>query len=96
MTRVTVEDNFLKNLSGRGTPFPRSHQRSHWSDDDRVKAPTGARPRLPPQFLASVLADARQFGRRVATDDLFLLALTEDPRDPPARRALRATGVVAP
>jgi ATP-dependent Clp protease ATP-binding subunit ClpA len=53
----------------------------------------GRRPEMPRELLAGVAAQATRFGRRVAGDDLFLLALSELPGEPPARRVLDAEGL---
>lgn len=61
-----------------------------WKYDGDVRTPWGESPQLPRDVLAGVMRKARQFGRRVAGDDLFLLALSELPGDSPASRALQA------
>jgi hypothetical protein len=49
--------------------------------------------RLPFAIFKAANRHARQLGRAVVSDDLFLLALTELDEDQPARRALAAAGV---
>lgn len=50
---------------------------------------------LPGGLLESVAAHARDLGRAVALDDLFLLAIAELDETQPARRALAAEGITA-
>jgi hypothetical protein len=63
------------------------------TDHGPVRGVWGQIPQLPRELLASVATQARRLGRRVAGDDLFLLALSDLPDDPPARRALEAEGL---
>jgi hypothetical protein len=51
------------------------------------------RSRLPSAIYKGAARRARQLGRTVASDDLFLLALTDLDGSQPARRALAAAGV---
>jgi hypothetical protein len=60
-----------------------------------VKAVSGEKPDLPGPILDRVVARAKQLGRDVASDDLFLLALTELDETQPARRALALENVDA-
>jgi hypothetical protein len=60
-----------------------------------VKSVWGGSPELPGRILDAVAAHARQLGRTTASDDLFLLALTELDEAEPSRRALAAEGVSA-
>jgi hypothetical protein len=53
----------------------------------------GRSPELPREVMLGAAERARRLGRRVVGDDLFLLALSELPGDPPARRALEAEGI---
>lgn len=56
---------------------------------------SGLPPQLPDRLLTLVFGHARRLGRAVASDDLFLLALTElDPKQP-ARRVLADEGIDA-
>jgi hypothetical protein len=66
---------------------------SFWAYDRPVAGVWGQRPSQPRDLLVGVVAQARRLGRPVAGDDLFLLALSELPGDPPARRALEAEGL---
>lgn len=66
---------------------------SFWAYDRPVAGVCGQRPSQPRDLLVGVVAQARRLGRPVAGDDLFLLALSELPGDPPARRALEAEGL---
>jgi ATP-dependent Clp protease ATP-binding subunit ClpA len=58
-----------------------------------VKGLWGQLPQQPRGLLAGVATQARRLGRRVAGDDLFLLALSGLPDDSPARRVLEAEGL---
>lgn len=58
-----------------------------------VKSAWGKTADLPRRIQDLVLARAQELGREVASDDLFLLALTELDKDDPARRALAAEGI---
>jgi Clp amino terminal domain, pathogenicity island component len=60
-----------------------------------VKSVSGEKPQLPRTVLERVVAHARQLGRDVASDDLFLLALTELDETLPARQALALENVDA-
>jgi hypothetical protein len=60
-----------------------------------VKSVWGERPQLPRRLLDAAEAYARDLGRTVASDDLFLLALTGLDEAQPARRALAADGMDA-
>jgi hypothetical protein len=60
-----------------------------------VKSVWGRCPQLPSRLLGAAGAHARDLGRTVASDDLFLLALTELDEAQPARRALAAEGIDA-
>jgi Clp amino terminal domain, pathogenicity island component len=63
-----------------------------------MRGPTalwGESPQLPREVVARVTRHARELGRHVAGDDLFLLAVCELPGDPPARRALEEEDVDA-
>jgi hypothetical protein len=53
----------------------------------------GESPQLPRELVAGVTRHARDLGRYVAGDDLFLLAVCELPSDTPARRALQEENV---
>lgn len=54
---------------------------------------SGRPPQLPDRLLTLVFGHAQRFGRAVASDDLFLLALTELDPGQPARRALAEEGI---
>jgi hypothetical protein len=58
-----------------------------------MKGVWGESPKMPRDLLDVVFSTARRLGRQVASDDLFLLALTELPGDSAARQALEAEGV---
>jgi Clp amino terminal domain, pathogenicity island component len=58
-----------------------------------MTTPWSEGPQLPRHVVERAVQHASEFGRSVAGDDLFLLALTELPDDSPTRRALRAAGL---
>jgi Clp amino terminal domain, pathogenicity island component len=60
-----------------------------------VKSVAGDRPQLPRRLLEAAGVHARDLGRTVASDDLFLLALTGLDEKQPARRALASEGIDA-
>jgi hypothetical protein len=66
---------------------------SFWAYDRPVAGVWGQPPSQSRELLLGVVEQARRFGRPVAGDDLFMVALSELPGDPPARRALEAEGL---
>jgi len=60
-----------------------------------MKSVVGRRREIPGPLLRAVLDHARDLGRQVAGDDLFLLAIAGLDSDPPARLALEAESVTA-
>lgn len=60
-----------------------------------MKSVVGERPQLPRRLLDAAEAHARDLGRTVVSDDLFLLALTWLDEAQPARRALASEDIAA-
>src|SRR2546428_11752408 len=58
-----------------------------------MRAPAGRTPQLPVELHRAVISRARELGRDVANDDLFLLGLLELTKDVIARRVLEAEGL---
>ncbi|HWI03123.1 MAG TPA: hypothetical protein VNT52_04740, partial [Acidimicrobiales bacterium] len=85
----------LMRLGGVPQSIYRRHPRKLERDHGDVRTVMGDDHPLPAAIERGVFHLAVELGRQVASDDLFLLALTRLGPDSPARQALDAAGVTA-